>query len=103
VSRIESIRKLLADAPDDTFLLYSLGMELLAAGRSAEAAEQFRRALEVDADYLAAYPQAAKALQACADPAGAAEMLRVGLVVAEKAGDTHARDRLKLQLDALGG
>ncbi len=103
MSRIESIRKLLAEDPNDTFLLYSLGMEHLAGGQTAEAAEDFRRILELDPSYLAAYPQAAEALEGCGDPAGAAGMLRRGLAVAEDIGDTHARDRLQLLLKALGG
>ena len=102
MSRIDSIRKLLERSPEDVFLLYSLAMELLTAGQPAEALDRFRRVLELDADYLPAYPQAAKALQALGDKPAAAEMLRRGLAVAERKGDRHARDRIQLVLDALG-
>ena len=101
MSRVDAIRQLLQESPDDTFLLYSLGMELLAAGKAAEAAGQFRRVLELDSQYLAAYRQAAQALRQMGDIASAAQMLRRGLAVADQAGDTHARDQLRLLLDAL--
>ncbi len=55
MSRIEAIQKMLEDAPQDTFLLYSLGMELLSAGSGAEAAERFNQVLQLDRTYLAAY------------------------------------------------
>ena len=102
MSRLDAIRNLLRDSPNDIFLLYSLGMELLAAGRAAEAAGQFQRVLELDSQYLAAYRPAAQALQQMGDIASAAGMLRRGLAIAEQAGDAHARDRLRLLLDALG-
>ena len=102
VSRIDSIRKLLAGSPDDVFLLYGLGMELLGAGRPAEAAESFRRVLELDGKYLAAYTQAAKALQQAGDRSGAASLLRRGLAVADQADDRHTKERLALQLAGLG-
>lgn len=101
MSRIDAIRKLLNDSPQDTFLLYSLGMELLSAGQTAEAVRQFQRVIELDPEYLAAYQQAAKALQTLGDKPAAADMLRKGIVVADKKGDRHARDRMQPVLDAL--
>ena len=44
MSRIEQIRQLLAKSPDDTFLLYSLGMEQLSGDEPREAATTFARA-----------------------------------------------------------
>ena len=101
MSRIDAIRRMLQQSPDDTFLLYSLGMELLAAAQAAEAVGQFRRVLELDSRYLAACAPAAQAYRKMGDIASAADMLRYGLQAADEAGDTHTRDRLRLLLDAL--
>ena len=76
MTRIDSIRKLLASSPDDTFLLYSLGMELMGDGRAAEAVEAFERVLRSDPDYLAAYGQVGHALEAVGDRAAAAVRYR---------------------------
>lgn len=101
MSRLETIRKLLEASPQDAFLRYSLGMELLAAEQPAAALEQFRQVMAIDPDYLAAYQQAAKALQALKDRTAAADMARRGLAVAEKKGDAHAADRLRTLVSAL--
>lgn len=102
MSRIEQIRKLLTSSPDDTFLLYSLGMELLGGGQAQQAAAAFRRVLELDASYLAAYTQAAAALRQTGDIPAAAELLRQGLELAGRQGDRHAADRIGLLLEGLG-
>ncbi len=101
MTRIESIRKLLAASPDDTFLLYSLGMELLAAGRAAEAVEAFERVVGHDPEYLAAYGQLGHALEAVGDRPAAAERYRQGQAVARRQGDGHAADRFALWLAAV--
>ncbi|NLF33201.1 MAG: tetratricopeptide repeat protein [Planctomycetes bacterium] len=103
MTRIDSIRKLLAASPDDTFLLYSLGMELMTAGRAVEAAEAFERVLRIDPDYLAAYGQLGRALEAAGDRDAAVERYRAGLAVAQRQGDHHAADRFRLWLAAAGG
>ena len=103
MGRIESIQKMLQTAPQDTFLLYSLGMELLSAGEAGDAVGPFNRVIELDASYLAAYSAAARAMQESGDPDGAAALLARGIAAAETAGDSHAADRLKLLLDAAKG
>jgi len=103
MSRIDSIRELLASSPDDIFLLYSLGMELLGAGQAAEAVEQFNGLLQKDPDYLPAYLQLAQALQATGDKAAATEVLGRGIALAERQADGHIADRLRLVLNGLRG
>lgn len=103
MSRIDTIRKLLEKSPDDTFLIYSLGMEHLSVDQPAEALGRFERVLALDPKYLAAYPQASKALRALGRRDDAAEMLRRGMAAAQQAGDPHAKDNMRLQLDALEG
>jgi uncharacterized protein HemY len=103
VSRIDSIRQLLQKTPDDVFLLYSLGMELLAQNSPAEALDSFRRVLELDDGYLAAYEQGAKALQTAGDKPAAADMLRCGVAMARQKNDRHAADHMQMKLDAMEG
>lgn len=101
VSRIEQIRKLLAQSPNDTFLLYSLGMEQLSQGSPHEAAATFDRVLELDENYLPAYTQGAAARRQAGDLPAAAAMLEKALALANRQGDTHAADRISLLLEAL--
>ena len=99
--RIDMIRKLLERTPNDTFLVYSLGMELASAGRNEEAAEQFRRCIELDGDYLAAYSEGGKALRAAGRLEEARKLFRAGMELAAKAGNAHMRDFLQQQLEGL--
>lgn len=99
--RIETIRKMLAENRDDTFLVYSLGMELASAERFAEAAEQYRRCLELNPEYLPAYAELGKALRSAACLEEAREAFVAGMDLAARQGESHVRDYLQQQLDCL--
>lgn len=100
--RIDAIRKMLDAEPGDVFLHYSLGMELASAERYGEAARAFRRCIELDESYLAAYVEWGKALRSAGDLAGAREAFTAALNLAAEKGDAHVRDHVQQQLDALG-
>lgn len=99
--RIEAIRKMLAKAGRDTFLIYSLGMELASADRYDEAVAEFRKCIELDGDYLPAYGEAGKALRSAGRLAEAREMFAAGMELAALTGESHMRDFLQQQLDSL--
>jgi tetratricopeptide (TPR) repeat protein len=99
--RIEVIRDLLAKKPKDTFLVYSLGMELASAGRYEQAAAEFRRCIQLDPDYLPAYTEAGKALRSAGKLGQAREMFQAGIDLALRQQQSHARDYLQQQLDSL--
>ncbi len=100
--RIEEIRSMLAAEGDDTFLIYSLGMELASAGRHEEAVAEFGRCIDLDGDYLAAYAEAGKSLRAAGQLDQAREMFAAGMDLAGRTGESHMRDFLQQQLDGLG-
>ena len=99
--RIESIRKMLQADGNDVFLQYSLGMEYVAAGRHEEADAAFRRCMEIDANYLAAYVEAGKNLRAAGDLAGAREVFSRGMELARQFGEQHTVDHVRQQLESL--
>ena len=99
--RTATIRALLEKDPDDVFLLYSLGMELLSAERPAEAVAAFGRCIELDGDYLPAYVEAGKGLRAAGNLDAAREMFAEAMERAAIQGETHLRDFIQQQLDGL--
>ena len=99
--RIETIKQMLAEKGDDSFLIYSLGMELASAGRFDEAAGQFRRCLELDSESLPAYAELGKALRSAGRGEEAREMFAAGMDLAARQGESHMRDYLRQQLDGL--
>ena len=99
--RVEAIRKMLAERPDDTFLIYSLGMELASAGRFDEAVEQFQRCLELDSEYLPAHTELGKTFRSAGRLDEARQAFATGMQLAAEHGDSHLRDHLQQQLDSL--
>ncbi len=100
-TRIESIRKMLADSPKDVFLHYSLGMELASAGQYAKAVAEFQRCTELDQAYLAARVEAGKCLRSAGRLVEAREAFAACLELAASQGETHTRDFVRQQLESL--
>jgi tetratricopeptide (TPR) repeat protein len=92
-SRRQQIEEMLAEDPGDAFLRYCLGMEYVGAGRHEEAARCFQELLGIDPDYIPAYQQAGKALQALGRTDEALAVWRAGIDQAVARGgpdDRHA-------------
>jgi len=100
--RIESIKRMLEESPDDVFLHYSLGMEYASGGHYDEAAEEFNRCVELDDGYLAAYVEAGKALRSAGRLGEAREVFLSARELASVQGELHMRDYIQQQIDALG-
>jgi len=100
--RIRQIQRMLGEKGDDAFLIYSLGMEFASAGRLKEAAEQFRRCLQLNPEDLPAYAELGKVLRSAGLLDQARQTFVTGMDLAERTGQSHMRDFLQQQLDALG-
>ena len=93
-SREEMIKEVLAVDPDDPMVHFTLGNLYLEEERYEEAAEAFRRAVELDAEYSAAWLGLGSALVGCEDEEQAREVLTQAIAVATQNGD------LKVKRDA---
>ncbi len=99
--RIATIKAMLRENPDDVFLHYSLGMEYAGRADHQEAADQFIECMRLDAGYLAAYVEAAKALRSAGDLTAAWELLAEALELATTQGQKHTLDHIRQLLDGL--
>lgn len=99
--RIETIRKLLTKTPDDVFLHYSLGMELASRKDFDPAVAAFRRCIELDPRYVPAYVEAGKCLRSLGRLDDARDMFTAALAPAAKLPETHTRNFIQQQIDAL--
>ncbi len=97
--RIAALQKLLARDARDVFLHYSLAMEYFSAARHDEASAEFRRCIELDANYLAAYVEGAKCHRAAGQLDQAREMFARGLELAQRLKQTHTEDYIRQQLE----
>jgi Flp pilus assembly protein TadD len=100
-SRKQQLEEMLSVSPDDSFLRYGLAMEHAGAGQDDEAARCLRELLARDADYVPAYLQAGRALMRLGEDDEAREILRTGIVVANRKGDSHAAGEMTGFLESL--
>jgi Tfp pilus assembly protein PilF len=100
-SRLEQFKEFVEMDPTDTFSRYALAMEYLGEGQFPEAVHHFQEVIKLDSTYSAAYFQAAIASQKASLPEQARSFLNEGIQVAEKKGDWHTRDEMKVALQQL--
>jgi tetratricopeptide (TPR) repeat protein len=101
MSRLETIRKIVAQSPNDPFPLYGLAMELRSSGQVQEAIKAFGELEGRFPGYVAQYLMHGNLLVEMGRKDAAAEVLRRGLEVVGRSGDAHARGELEQALDAL--
>jgi len=95
MSREEKIRKMLDQEPDDTFLNFSLAMELAKAENWDAAMAQFDRVIEIDSGYVAAFFHKGQTLAKKGDIERAKETLTAGIARAGEVGDFHAKREME--------
>jgi Tfp pilus assembly protein PilF len=103
VSLIERLEDMLAKGQDGALLRYGLGNEYLKLKQNEQAAQHLRRAVELDANYSAAWKQLGRALTAVGREHEALEAYRNGIRVAEEKGDVQAAREMRVFLKRLGG
>lgn len=94
-SRIDVLRTLAAESPDDATTWFLLGRELAGAGRAVEAADAFTAAIVADPNYAAAYRQLGNALEQAGRLSEAADTYRRGADVAERTNDLQAGKEMR--------
>jgi tetratricopeptide (TPR) repeat protein len=99
--RLETLRGMVEQNPADSRTRYMLAMELGNNGDFAGALEQYKKIIEVDADYVAAYFHGGQTLEKLDRPDEAREIYSAGITACGRTGDDHTRDELQEALEAL--
>ena len=91
LGRIEMLEKMLETEPQDLFLNYALGLELVNdISTVADAESQFRIVLDLDPNYIPAYYQLGKLFESLMRNPEAKEFYERGLDVARRKSDTKS-------------
>lgn len=85
--RIEVLRKIAEQEPEDLVAQYGLGRTLLGEGRAEEALSPLRRAIAIDPNHSAAWRELGRALLDAGKPGESLAVLQRGIDVARKRGD----------------
>lgn len=100
-SRREMLEQFVAEKPGDAFARYGLALECVKLGDDESAVQHFEKLLEAHPDYVAGYFQFGQLLARIGRAEQARKLLSDGIVVAQKAGDMHARDEMQAALTLL--
>jgi predicted Zn-dependent protease len=99
--RIEALKQLLEQEPQDTMLLFGLGNEYFSLGQYAEAIPYFEEAVRVDPEYAAVYVYLARTYEETQQTDMVRQTLERGWGPAVRSGDQNLiaeiediRDRL---------
>lgn len=101
MSRIDVIKKIAEQSPNDPFPRYGLAMEYKNAGRGEEAHATFRELEERWPDYVAAYLMHGNLLASMHRLGDARAVYEKGIAAARKKGDAHAAGELESALQNL--
>lgn len=101
LSRIDQLKAMAADSPDDAELHYFLAMAYVSAGDDGAALNTFRQLAVDSPGYVPAYVQCGQLLARLGREDEAREVFRAGIGAAQKAGDAHAAGEMEAFLDSL--
>lgn len=101
-NRLEVLKNMVAQKPEESFLRYGLAMEYRNAGDLESAVREFRLLMGSHPDYVPAYFHGAQTLERLGRLEEARESYRAGLEAAQRAGDQHALSELRAALEMLG-
>jgi tetratricopeptide (TPR) repeat protein len=100
-SRIDQLKAMLAETPEDAELRYFLAMAYVSAGDQAAALECFGQLGADNPGYVPAYVQRGQLLARLGREDEARAIFRAGIDAANKAGDAHAAGEMEGFLDSL--
>lgn len=101
MSRREKIEAMLAEDPGDTFLRYSLAMELDKEGEHDASIAKFKDLTRDDPPYVPAFFMAGQQLARLGRNEEARAIIREGIAAARSQGDDHAANEMSEFLNSL--
>jgi tetratricopeptide (TPR) repeat protein len=100
-SRLDSLKKLLEENPDDSFTRYAIALEYGSLGEPETAITYLKEVIDRDANYLPAYRQLGQIFARLNRTQEAKPIYRKGIEIAEATGDAHAKEEMTEELEEL--
>ena len=101
-NRVEILKSMLEQKPEDGFARYGLAMEYVRSGELETAVEEFARLLSYNPGYAAGYFHGGQTFEKLGRIEEARELYRKGVEVTTASGDEHTRSELIGALSMLG-
>ena len=100
-TRIEQFKEVVDLFPDDAVARFGLATAYLEAGEAADAVREFQAAVEMKADYTAAYRGLGRSLERVGRIEEAKEVYRRGISVGQQTGDLQTKKEMEVFLHRL--
>jgi tetratricopeptide (TPR) repeat protein len=100
-TRLDTLKSLSAQNPQDNFLRYGLAMEYRNSGDLDAAMREFQTLMDGSPDYCATYFHAGQTLERMGRREEAREVYQKGIEATTQKGDLHSRGELQGALDLL--
>lgn len=94
MSRLEQITKMLADDPNDTFLLFALAKEYESVNQVEKAISTYLNLRQIDPQYVGLYYHLAHLYTTAENKPEALTIYQEGIKIAREIGDQHALSEL---------
>ena len=101
-NRLEVLKNMVAQNPNDSFSRYGLAMEYANSGDLENAIREYRALLTVNPNYSAAYYHGGQTLEKLGRREDARALYRQGIEAVTRIGDLHTRSEIQAALDLLG-
>ena len=101
MERLEKLKAMIAQNPDDSFVQHALALEYIKLNREEDAKQVFETLLAKDEKYVGSYYHLAKLLERAGDTPGAITCYEKGMRIAKEAGDNHAYNELQAAYEDL--
>jgi Tfp pilus assembly protein PilF len=101
MERIERIKEMLKENPNDSFLQHALALEFIKIGNDVGAKNLFESLLEKEPGYVGSYYHLAKLLERIGETDNAIRIYENGMEEAKKAGDNHSLSELRSAYEEL--
>jgi tetratricopeptide (TPR) repeat protein len=100
-SRLDSLKKMLENDPQDSFARYALGLEYMGLNEYDNARQIFEELTILDPNYTATYYQLGKVYENLGEERMAAKTYEKGIYVASSHNDQHTKSELEQALNEL--
>jgi tetratricopeptide (TPR) repeat protein len=101
-NRLEVLKNMVAQNPNDSFSRYGLAMEYTSSGDLENAIREYHALLAVNPSYSAAYYHGGQTLEKLGRREDARALYRQGIEATTRIGDLHTRSEIQAALDLLG-
>jgi tetratricopeptide (TPR) repeat protein len=100
--RLEALKNMVAQNPNDSFSRYGLAMEYARSGDLEQAVQEYQALLAANPNYPAAYFHGGQTLEKLGRREEARTLYQQGIEATTRLGDLHTRSEIQAALDQLG-